>query len=84
MMDDKRKRYVVAGVIVGAVGVGLAVLSRNTPREQWGPTLLRIAKDGLKVVKSRYGNSEMLGIVEKTLDRLQESGASLAKQVTEA
>jgi len=71
-MDDKRKQYVVAGVIVGAVAVGLTVLARTTPRDQWGATLLRIAKDGVTVLKSRYGNNEIVAMVEKSLDQLGE------------
>jgi len=42
-MDDKRKRYLIAGVTIGAVTVGLIVLSRRVPRDQWGETLGRIS-----------------------------------------
>jgi hypothetical protein len=76
-MDEKRKRYVVAGVIVGTVTVGLVVLSRRTPRDKWGSTLLRVAKDGLSVIKSRYGDNEIVGLVEKSLDRLHDGTTKL-------
>ncbi len=76
-MDDNRKRYVVAGVIIGAVAVGLAVLAKRTPRDKWGSTLSRIAKDGLAVVKNRYGNNEVVAMLEKTLDRVQDGAHNL-------
>ena len=76
-MDDKKKKYIVAGVIVGTVTVGLVILARRTPRDKWGSTLLRIAKDGLSVVKSRYGNNEIVGLVEKAIDQLHDSGMKL-------
>ncbi len=76
-MDEKKKKYIVAGVIVGTVTVGLVILAKRTPRDKWGSTLLRIAKDGLSVVKSRYGNNEIVGLVEKTIDQLQDSGMKL-------
>ena len=46
-MDETRKRYVIAGVLVGTVTVGLVVLARKTPRDQWGETLRRVATDAL-------------------------------------
>ena len=82
-MDDKRKRHLVAGVIVGAVSVGLIVLSRKTPRDQWWATLLRIVRDGLKLARGRYGSSELISASEGILDRLEtaveEHGGSLPR-----
>jgi hypothetical protein len=69
-MDDKRKRYLVAGIVVGAVSVGLVVLARRTPREQWGPTLLRIARDGLQFARGRY-SADLIAASERILDRLE-------------
>ena len=68
-MDETRKRYLIAGVIVGAVSVGLIVLSRRVPREKWGETLGRIAKDAIGLVKARYGNNEAVRMAETALDR---------------
>lgn len=73
-MDETRKRYVAAGIIVGAVTIGLAVLARRTPRDQWGETLRRIATDAVGLVKARYGSSEPIAIVERTLDNLKDAG----------
>ncbi len=73
-MDETRKRYVVAGVLIGAVSVGLVVLARKTPREEWGPTLQRVVKDALAVVRIRYGESEPLALVEQTLEKFEEAG----------
>lgn len=77
-MDDSRKRHVVAGVLVGAVAVGLTVLARKTPRDQWGETLGRVAKDALGFIKSRYGNSDPIALVEKTLEKFEEKGEETA------
>ena len=77
-MDETRKRYVVAGVLIGAVSVGLVVLARKTPREQWGPTLQRVAKDALALVRIRYGESEPLALVEQTLEKFEEAGEETA------
>jgi len=68
-MDETRKRYLIAGVVVGAVSVGLIVLSRRVPREKWGETLGRIAKDAIGLVKARYGNNEAVRMAENALDR---------------
>ena len=68
-MDEERKRRIVAGVIVGTVVVGLAVLAKRTPREEWGATLAKLAKDAVSVVKARYGDSEAFRMVESTIDR---------------
>lgn len=72
MTDDTRKRTIYAGVIVGAVSVGLVVLLRKTPRDQWGETLRRVAGDAVAYVKERYGASEPIALVEKTLEKLGE------------
>lgn len=77
-MDETRKRYVVAGVLIGAVSVGLVVLARRTPREQWGPTLQRVAKDALALVRIRYGESEPLALVEQTLEKFAEGNEETA------
>jgi hypothetical protein len=68
-MDETRKRYLIAGAIVGAVSVGLVVLARKTPRDKWGETLGRIARDAIGLVKARYGNNEAVRMAESALDR---------------
>jgi hypothetical protein len=68
-MDETRKRYLIAGAIVGAVSVGLIVLARKTPRDKWGETLGRIARDAIGLVKARYGNTEAVRMAESALDR---------------
>ena len=73
-MDETRKRYLTAGIIVGSVAVGLTVLAKRTPRDQWGPTLHRVLKDVLSVVKFRYGSNEAVTLAEKAIDRFQDSG----------
>jgi len=80
-MDEKRKRVVIAGVIVGAVTVGLVVLAKRTPREKWGETLAKITRDGLKLVKMRYGTiaAPVIELAERTLDRLEEGSDSTPK-----
>ena len=70
-MDEQRKRYLTAGVILGAITVGLAILARKTPRDQWGTTLSKIMRDVLGLVKSRYGNNEAVIVAEKALDRFE-------------
>lgn len=77
-MDETRKRYVTAGILLGALTVGLVVLAKKTPRDQWADTLRRIATDALAVVKSRYGSSEPFILVEKTLERFEETGRETA------
>lgn len=59
----------MAGVLVGAVTVGLTVLARKTPPDRWAPTLSRVAKDAVAVIRARYGNSEPLDLVEKALEQ---------------
>jgi C4-dicarboxylate-specific signal transduction histidine kinase len=71
-MNEQRKRYITAGVILGAITVGLAILARKTPRDQWGTTLSKIMKDVLGLVKTRYGNNEAVVVVEKALERFEE------------
>lgn len=68
-MDEERKRRTLTGVVIGAAVVGLIVLARRTPREQWGDLAVRLAKDGLKIVRSQYGDSEPLRLVETQLDK---------------
>lgn len=74
-MDEQRKRYLTAGVIIGALTVGLAILARKTPRDQWGTTLSKIIRDILGLVKGRYGNNEAVVVVEKALDRFEEKAS---------
>lgn len=69
-MDEKRKRMVIAGVVVGAVSVGLVLLSRRVPREKWGETLGRMAKDALGVARSFYGSNIAFRIADEALDRV--------------
>ena len=71
-MNEQRKRYLTAGVILGAITVGLAILARKTPRDQWGSTLSKIMRDVLSLVKSRYGNNEAVAVVEKALERFED------------
>ena len=75
MEDETRRRYIIAGILVGTATVGLIVLARKTPRDQWGKTLLRIARDGVSIIKGRYGNTDTMKIVETALDRIEEAGA---------
>jgi hypothetical protein len=72
-LDETRKRYLVAGVVVGAVGVGLFVLAKKVPRDKWGETLGRIAQDGFSLVKARYGNNEAVRMAETALKRVLHS-----------
>jgi len=80
-MDDKRKRVLTAGVIVGAVTVGLIVLAKRTPKEKWGETLVKISRDGLKLVKMRYGAlaTPVIELAERALDRIEEGGDTTPK-----
>jgi C4-dicarboxylate-specific signal transduction histidine kinase len=71
-MNEHRKRYLMAGVILGAITVGLTILARKTPREQWGTTLGKIMRDILSLVKGRYGNNEVVVAAEKALERFDE------------
>lgn len=68
-MDDKRKRLLFAGLIIGTVTVGLVVLSRRVPRDKWGETLGKIAKDGLNIAKARYGDNIVINMAEQAIDR---------------
>lgn len=68
-MDETRKRYLLAGVAIGAVTVGLIVLSRRVPRDQWGETLGRIGKDAVGLLKARYGDNEIVRMAERALDK---------------
>ena len=78
-MDETRNRYILSGVLVGAVTVGLIVLARKTPPDQWASTLRRVAGDALHVVKERYGpENQVVGIAEKALDQFDESGEETA------
>jgi|GEM_PF-2158193 hypothetical protein len=69
-MDEKRKRIILAGVIVGAVSVGLVVLSRRVPREKLGETLGHIGKDALKLVKMSFGNNFAVQMAERALEQV--------------
>ena len=77
-MDETRKRYMVAGILVGTVAVGLVVLARKTPPDQWAETLRRIAGDAVAFVKEHYGANEPVKLVEKTLEKYDESGRETA------
>jgi hypothetical protein len=68
-IDDTRKRYIMAGIVVGTVAVGLIVLSKKVPRDKWGETLGNIARDGLSLVKARFGNNEAVRMAETALNR---------------
>ena len=70
-MDETRKRYMMAGLVVGAVAVGLVVLTRRTPRDQWGETLGKVAQDALSFAKGRLGASEVLTLAEKAVERFK-------------
>jgi C4-dicarboxylate-specific signal transduction histidine kinase len=72
-MNEQRKRYITAGIIIGAITVGLAILARKTPRDQWGTTLSKIIRDVLALVKIRYGSNEAVVAVEKALERFDEN-----------
>jgi hypothetical protein len=80
-LDDNRKRYVVAGIVVGAVTAGLFVLAKKVPRDKWGETVGRIAKDGLSLVKARYGNNEAVKMAETALNRVLHSGDDDVKAI---
>lgn len=71
-MDETRKRRMMAGVLLGAVTVGLVVLARKTPRDQWGETLRRVATDAVAYIKERYGPSEPIALAEKALEKFEE------------
>ena len=77
-MDDKRRPYFLAGLIIGTLGVGLALLAGRTPREQWGATLLRIMRDGLGLARVRYNNHPLVNVAEKAVDRISEEGITQA------
>ena len=77
-MDETRKRYIIAGILIGTVTVGLVVLARKTPREKWAETLRRIAGDAIDFVKEHYGASEPVKLVEKTLEKYDETGRETA------
>ena len=74
-MDEKRKRAITTGVIVGAVAVGLVVLAKRTPKDKWGETLVKIARDGLKFARIRYGTvaGPLFEVAEQTLDKVEEN-----------
>jgi hypothetical protein len=74
-MDEKRKRAITTGVVVGAVAVGLVVLAKRTPKEKWGETLVKIARDGLKFARIRYGAvaAPLFDVAEQTLDKVEET-----------
>lgn len=73
--NETRKRYLVTGIVLGTAVVGLTLLAKRTPRDKWGETLGRIAKDGLTLAKGRYGDSAPITIAERTLEKLQNDGA---------
>ena len=72
-MDETRKRQLIAGIVLGAVTVGVVVLLKNTPREKWGDTFGKIAKDALGLAKVRYGNNELMRLAERTVNKVIES-----------
>lgn len=79
-MDETRKRYLLAGVLVGTVTVGLVVLARKTPPDLWPSTLRRVAGDVLDLIQSRYGggDSPTVEIAENALEQIEESSDETA------
>lgn len=73
-MDDKRKRALTAGVIIGAVIIGLLVLAKRTPREKWGETMVRVAHDVMRFARMRYGivAKPLFDVAEQIIERMGE------------
>ncbi|MBC7805892.1 MAG: hypothetical protein H7145_07050 [Akkermansiaceae bacterium] len=74
-MDEKRKRAMTTGVIVGAVAVGLLVLAKRTPREKWRETMVRVIRDGMRLARMRYGivAGPLFDVAERILERIEEN-----------
>lgn len=72
-MDEKRKRALTTGVIIGAVVIGLMVLARRTPREKWGETLVRVARDVARFARMRYGivAGPLFDVADQILERFE-------------
>lgn len=71
-MDETRKRQLIAGIVVGAVTVGVIMILRRTPRGKRSATFGNIARDALKLVKARYGSNEVTRLAERAVDRVVE------------
>ncbi len=71
-MDEKRKRAITTGMIIGAVVIGLLVLAKRTPREKWGETLVRVARDVARFARMRYGivARPLFDVADSILERL--------------
>lgn len=81
-MDEKRKRAMTTGVIIGAVTVGLAVLASRTPRDKWKITLVRVAKDGVRLARSRYrAVAPLLELAEHALSHYEAQLSGLEMEV---
>lgn len=67
-----------AGLILGVIVFGLIVLARRTPREKWGETLVRVARDIMRFARMRYGivAKPLFDVAEHILDRLGEKYGS--------
>ena len=73
-MDEKRKRAMTFGLIIGAVVIGLLVLAKRTPREKWGETLVRVTRDVMRFARMRYGivARPLFDIAEQILERVED------------
>ncbi|MBC8136955.1 MAG: hypothetical protein H8F28_13815 [Fibrella sp.] len=62
------------GLIIGAIVIGLMVLAKRTPREKWGETLVRVARDVMRFARMRYGivARPLFDIAEQILERFEE------------
>lgn len=83
-MDDKRKRYILAGVVVGSVAVGLVVLARRTPPGQWNETVLRFGRDAVDFARTRYGSNTYVLLAEKALEQFERRSAEDQQTVSPA
>lgn len=77
-MDEKRKRAITSGVIIGAIVIGLLVLAKRTPREKWAETLVRVARDVSRLARMRYGMvaGPLFDVAEQILERFGDKYAA--------